>query len=588
MRKPNYRTVATDHNATIGGTVAAAGGTVMEAPEPVFRIDAEGAVRYANAAASELLRMLSSGLGSDLPADWVASIRELSPNVAGCAEISAGERVFDIHASPQTDNGWVTVHAHDVTHHKVAALDAQRLAHLDALTGLPTRSVFQDQLGQVLAVARRSKRMAAVLVIGLDDFKFINETQGHASGDNLLQTTAERLSRCLRATDIVARLGGDEFAIIQPEPTGADGIDQLARRLNAALRAPVSTENGEILPAASIGIAVFPDDAEDADKLLHHADIALDRCKAAGGDDHRFFIAEMNAEVQRKHALEHDLRLAIDRETLEVHYQPKLDLATGRITGMEALVRWIDPVHGFVSPAEFIPIAETSRLIIPLGDWVLREACRRTKEWNDAGLGPLKVAVNLSAVQFGNATLLNDLSAALAETGLAPELLELEITETAAMDNAAQASEVFAGISELGISLAIDDFGTGYSSLSYLKNFPVQRIKIDKAFVDDIGQTAKGGAIARAITTLGESFDMAVTAEGVETAEQMAFLHGIECQEVQGYFVSKPLPVDAFSAFMRDFDPSPFRPALDQSGFDWRVQQKNWRRGLLGDLKAFA
>lgn len=568
MRKPDYRTVANDHNTNAEESNAVVD-SVMEAPEPVFRIDAEGVVRYANEAASDLLRTFSPGLGSDLPTDWLTSIRKLAPNGDERAELSVGERIFDICVSARTDSGWVTVHAHDVTHHKVAALDAQRLAHLDVLTGLPTRSVFQDQLAQVLAVARRSNRLAAVLVIGLDDFKFINETQGHASGDVLLQMTAERLSRCLRATDIVARLGGDEFAIIQPEPAGAEGIDQLARRLNAALRAPVSTENGEILPAASIGIAVFPDDAEDADELLHHADIALDRCKAEGGDDHRFFIAEMNAEVQRRHVLEHDLRLAIDQEKLQVHYQPKLDLSTGRITGMEALVRWIDPVHGFVSPAEFIPIAETSRLIIPLGDWVLREACRRTKQWNDAGLGPLKVAVNLSAVQFRNGTLLDDLRAALAETKLAPELLELEITETAAMDNAEQASAVFAGIAELGISLAIDDFGTGYSSLSYLKNFPVQRIKIDKAFVDDIGQTAKGGAIARAVTTLGQSFDMAVTAEGVETAEQMAFLHGVACQEVQGYFVSKPLPVDSFEEFMQTFDPSPFRPAPDQASFDW-------------------
>jgi diguanylate cyclase (GGDEF)-like protein len=562
-----------------------AAGIVMEAPEPIFRIDADGIVRYANAKAGELLRPFGSGLGSALPGYWLEPVRALLQSEDERTEISVGERVFDVCASPRADSDWITVQAHDVTHYKAAALDAERQAHLDSLTGLATRSVFRDQLAQTLAMAKRQGRLVGVLVIGLDDFKLINETKGHGAGDDLLRITAERLNRCLRATDLVARLGGDEFAILQPEPAGTAGVDRLARRLNAALREPLTLGGDEVFPAASIGAAVYPDDADDADELLHHADIALDRCKAEGGDRHRFFIAEMNDEVQRRHALEHELRLAIEREVLELHYQPKLDLATGRVAGMEALVRWIHPEMGFVSPAEFIPIAETSRLIIPLGDWVLREACRRTRDWNDAGLGPLKVAVNLSAVQFRNPTLLDDLRRALAETGLPPAYLELEITETAAMDDAEKASEVFDGIARLGISLAIDDFGTGYSSLSYLKNFPVQRIKIDKAFVDDIGHSAKGGAIARAVTTLGQSFDMAVTAEGVETAEQMAFLHGIACQEVQGYFVSKPLPPDAFAAFMQGFDPSPFRPALDRSGLDWNQQRSKWRRGLLDGLE---
>jgi len=267
---------------------------------------------------------------------------------------------------------------------------------------------------------------------------------------------------------------------------------------------------------------------------------------------------------------------------LDVHYQPKLDLESSRITGMEALVRWIDPEQGFISPAEFIPIAESSHLIIPLGNWVLKEACRRTKEWNDAGFGPLKVAVNLSAAQFGHPELLDDLAAALLETGLKPGLLELEITETAAMDDAERASVVFEGIAKLGVSLAIDDFGTGYSSLSYLKNFPVQRIKIDKAFVDDIGESVNGGAIAHAVTTLGQSFGMDVTAEGVETAEQLAYLRSIDCQEIQGYFISKPLAKDDFAEFVAAFDPAAVAEAPVESHLDWNAQRRQWRRGLLG------
>jgi diguanylate cyclase (GGDEF)-like protein len=431
-------------------------------------------------------------------------------------------------------------------------------------------------------MARRTKRMAAVLIVGLDHFKVINETLGHAAGDVLLRVTAERLDRCMRDTDTVARLGGDEFAVIQPEPANADSTAQLARRLNAALRAPVIWKDREILPAASIGIAMFPDDCEDADELLHHADIALDRCKIEGGDDFRFFVTEMHDAVQRRRAIEHDLRGAIEDERLDVHYQPKLDLESGRITGMEALVRWIDPEHGFISPAEFIPIAESSHLIIPLGNWVLKEACRRTKEWNDAGFGPLKVAVNLSAAQFGHPELLDDLAAALLETGLKPGFLEFEITETAAMDDAERASVVFEGIAKMGVSLAIDDFGTGYSSLSYLKNFPVQRIKIDKAFADDIGESVNGGAIAHAVTTLGQSFGMDVTAEGVETAEQLAYLRSIDCQEIQGYFISKPLPKDEFGKFLTSFDPSSVEIAPNEGHLDWNAQRRQWRRGLLG------
>lgn len=583
MNTPESQTAA--QTAAVDADTAQLLGAVINAPEPIFRIDANGIVKYANQAAGDLLGTLPAALGQSLPESWRDQLAE-AVAADGRVEISLGERVFDICAISGGGSDLTTVHLHDVTHHKIAALEAQRRAHQDPLTGLATRAVFQERLAHTLALARRMKRLAAVLIVGLDDFKVINETLGHAAGDALLCATAARLDRCMRDTDTVARLGGDEFAVIQPEPFNVDATAQLARRLNASLRVPVEWQGREILPAASIGIATYPDDSEDADELLHHADIALDRCKSDGGDDYRFFVTEMNDAVQRRRAIEHDLRAAIEEERLNVHYQPKFDLASGRITGMEALVRWIDPTHGFVSPAEFIPIAETSHLIIPLGLWVLREACRRTKVWNDAGFGPLKVAVNLSAAQFRHPTLLDDLARALSDTGLTPGLLELEITETAAMNDAERASVVFAGIAEMGVSLAIDDFGTGYSSLSYLKNFPVQRIKIDKAFVDDIGETINGGAIAHAVTTLGQSFGMDVTAEGVETAEQMAYLRSIDCQEVQGYFISRPLPWDEFGRFLETFDPASVQTDQDEKHMDWSAQRRQWRRGLLGGVEA--
>jgi diguanylate cyclase (GGDEF)-like protein len=584
MNKPEPRNSA---SATVDLETAQLLGAVVNAPEPIFRVDKDGTVKYANRVASELLAAMPAALGSPLPDNWRERLQN-ALDAEGRVEISIGERVYDIVAISGGGSDLTTVHLHDVTHHKVAALEAQRRAHEDPLTGLATRHVFLQQLAHTLALARRKKRLAAVLIIGLDDFKAINETLGHAAGDALLQATANRLDRCLRDTDTLARLGGDEFAVIQPEPSNADGSAQLARRLNAALREPVTWQDREIVPAASIGIAMYPDDSEDADELLHHADIALDRCKFEGGDDYRFFVTEMNDTIQRRRAIEHDLRAAIEEERLDVHYQPKFDLTTGCITGMEALVRWIDPNHGFVSPAEFIPIAETSHLIVPLGDWVLKKACRDTKAWNDAGLGPLKVAVNLSAVQFRHPALLDDLAAALFETKLEPGLLELEITETAAMNDAERAQEVFAGIARMGISLAIDDFGTGYSSLSYLKNFPVQRIKIDKAFVDDIGQSVNGGAIAHAVTTLGQSFGMDVTAEGVETAEQLAYLRAIDCQEAQGYLISKPLPAVEFAKFLENFDAGALLATPEEAKFDWNAQRRKWRRGLLGRVQAFA
>ncbi len=412
---------------------------------------------------------------------------------------------------------------------------------------------------RTVSLAQRSKRLAAVHVVGLDQFKSINESKGHEIGDKLLCEVGERLKAVIRVSDMVARIGGDEFGIVQVEPADADGIGVVAEKVKTALSAPFEIDGEDVECSASIGVAVYPDDARAPDELLRNADIALDHGKNTGGGDYRFFVSKMNEDIQRRRAVEEELRLAIDRQELEVHYQPKLDLASSRISGMEALVRWNHPDMGFLSPAEFIPIAERSRLIVPLGDWVLGEACRRAKQWNDAGLGPLKVAVNLSAVQFHAPSLIDRIKATLEETGLDADYLELEITETVAMEDAETAIDVFEDVTDLGVALSIDDFGTGYSSLSYLKSFPVHRIKIDKAFIDDIGTEFNRGAIARAVTTLGHSFGMEITAEGVEEEDQVVFLHGLACNELQGYYFSKPLKDDDFRAFVEAYDPAPFQ-----------------------------
>jgi len=352
----------------------------------------------------------------------------------------------------------------------------------------------------------------------------------------------------------VARSGGDEFGVIQVEPNNADSIAILAQKLLKSLEQPFKIDGRDVHSNASIGITIFPDDAEKPEEILRNADMALYHGKGEGRGTYNFFVTKMNDEVQRRRAIEDDMRAGLERGEFVLHYQPKLHIRSNRITGMEALIRWNHPQQGFMSPAEFIPVAERSKLIVPIGEWVLREACARNKAWTDAGLGPIKVAVNLSAVQIHETDLTATVRGVLEETGLDASQLELEITESLAMRNAEATIELFTELSEFGVSVSIDDFGTGYSSLSYLKDFPIQRIKIDKAFIDDIGSDENPGAIARAVTTIGHSFGMEITAEGVETEDQLTFLHSLDCDEIQGYYFSRPLPEDQLGEFLKNFE----------------------------------
>lgn len=525
-----------------------------EDPSPVLRVAVDSSVLYANAPARALLGLWQITLGDRLPPPWDQTVDGvLRSGEAGEFELTAGERIFNLTFQPLAAAGYVNIYGRDITEGKKAEERLRHSANHDVLTGLPNRALFLDRMEQALLRARRSAAMVAVHVLDLDHFKDVNDTMGHAAGDALIQGVAQRLTHCVRESDTVGRLGGDEFGIIQVDPSGPEGMATLAQKVVNSLARPLFIEGQNVHTGVSIGVSVYPDDTEEPEQIMRNSDMALYQAKGEGRGTYRFFVARMNEEAQRRRAIEADLRAAIDRAEFVLHYQPKLNIKTGRVTGMEALIRWQHPEHGFCSPAEFIPVAERSKLIVPIGSWVLKEACERNKAWQDAGLSAVTVAVNLSAVQFRERNLIDEVRRTLDDSGLEGRFLELEITEGVAMDDAEETIRLFSALSELGLSLSIDDFGTGYSSLSYLKNFPVQRIKIDKAFVDDIGTDENSGAIARAVTMLGQSFGMEVTAEGVETEEQLEFLKDLGCDEIQGYLFSRPLDADAFQSFLDEY-----------------------------------
>ena len=531
-------------------------GFAEECPEPILRVSPEGIVLFVNDPANFLLRSWRVGIGDTLPPPWRDTLTAL---VAGddslaTVEMECEGRIFALTLQPVRTLGYINIWGRDMTAARRAEAEAQRVVHHDPLTGLPNRTLFLDRLEQTVLQARRARTQAAVHLVDLDYFKEINDTAGHSVGDGILKAVAERLLATVRDSDTVARLSADEFAVIQGDLRESEGADVLARKILDGFKTPLSVDGQAHKCSASVGVSLFPDDGEDAPEILRHADLALFHAKSEERGSHRFFIAKMNETVQRRRVIEQDLSVALDRQEFILHYQPKLDIRTGTVGGMEALIRWSHPEKGFLSPGEFIPVAERSRLIVPIGEWSLFEACRRTKAWHDAGLPKAKAAVNLSAVQLREKTLVESVKWILDATDLDPAYLELEITESVAMRDVEDTVQLFKRLADLGLSLSIDDFGTGYSSLSYLKRFPVKRIKIDRAFIADIGADRNSGAIARAVTTLGHGFGMEITAEGVETKEQLDFLLDIGCDEIQGYFFSRPLNGDDFAKFIGALD----------------------------------
>ena len=427
-----------------------------------------------------------------------------------------------------------------------------RLAQFDDLTGLPNRSTFNQRLQHALAQAQRHAKPLAVLFIDLDRFKIINDTLGHDAGDRVLRQVSERFGECLRESDTVARVGGDEFVVLIEELPDPVHVASVAQKILAAVAEPFILEAQEFRITASIGISTYPDDSADLPTLLKNADLAMYRAKEQGKNNYQFYSAQMNVHSVERLTLESGLRRAVERHEFVLHYQAKIEMQSGRITGMEALVRWQPPGKPLVPPAQFIPLAEETGLIVPIGEWVLKTACARNKYWQDRGLPPLRVAVNLSPRQFAHEQLLQDVARILAETGLDPATLEFEITESMVMHNPQHAVKLLNELKAMGIHLSIDDFGTGYSSLSYLKRFPIDSVKIDRSFIRDIPDDPDDAAITQAIIAMAHGLRLTVIAEGVETTGQVRFLRDHGCDEIQGYYFSKPLPEAEFLRLLQD------------------------------------
>lgn len=432
----------------------------------------------------------------------------------------------------------------DITEHKQAEEHMRHLAHYDVLTDLPNRVLFYDRLGQALIKAQRSRSKSAVMFLDLDRFKVINDTLGHSIGDLLLQEVAQRLTDCVRQGDTVSRMGGDEFVILLPELGDADDAYLVAQKLLNAASRPFVLQGHELQVSASIGISFYPDDGANAETLMKNADVAMYRAKEVGRNNYQFYHADMNARSFERLAMETSIRRALEKEQFELYYQPRYIVPGGRIAGVEALIRWRHPDLGLVSPAQFIPLAEDAGLILPIGEWVLKQAAWQGKAWQKAGLPPLFISVNVSARQFRQTGFAGTVARILHDTGFDPHYLELELTETTLMTNTEENIETLEKLKSMGIRIAIDDFGTGYSSLGYLKRLPVDILKIDRSFVSDVTDNRDDAAIVEAIIAMAQSLKLQVIAEGVETAGQLEFLQAHQCNEIQGFYFSRPLPAE--------------------------------------------
>jgi diguanylate cyclase (GGDEF)-like protein/PAS domain S-box-containing protein len=439
---------------------------------------------------------------------------------------------------------------HDVSLARAMTRKMTHLAQHDSLTDLPNRVLLNDRLREAIILSSRHQRKLSVLFLDLDRFKHINDSLGHVVGDRLLQSVARRLFTCVRSSDTVGRLGGDEFVVLLWEMRRAEDAAMTAAKILETVRTPHLIDEHELHITGSIGIVTYPDDGTDVGTLMKRADLAMYHAKETGRDSYQFFKSEMNARAIERQSLEDGLRNAIERQELVLHYQPKLDLATGGIVGAEALIRWRHPQRGLVPPGQFITIAEDCGLIVPIGRWVLREACRQARAWQIAGLPPLCVAINISAVELRAPGFVSGVRAILKEAGLEPRYLELELTETVLIEDSRTVADVLKELRDIGVLLALDDFGTGYSSLSHLRRFPIDALKIDQSFVRDLTLDEDDAGIVTAVIGMGKSLHMRVVAEGVETREQLEILQEQGCPQGQGYYFCRPVPAEEFGQLL--------------------------------------
>jgi diguanylate cyclase (GGDEF)-like protein/PAS domain S-box-containing protein len=506
----------------------------------------------------EVFRIIDSTTRATARNPMAVAIREnktmaLTPNCVLIRRDGVEAAIEDSTAPIHDRRGQVTgavMVFHDVSTARALSSKMVHLAQHDSVTDLPNRTLLKDRLTQAIASACRHRQELAVMFLDLDRFKHINDSLGHAIGDRVLQSVAQRLRACVRASDTVSRQGGDEFVILLSQLTHAQDAAVSASKILAALAMPHRIDQHELHLSASIGIVTYPDDGTDAETLMKHADFAMYHAKDAGRNNYQFFELDMTERAVERQCLENGLHHALERREFELYYQPKMNLATGAVIGVEALIRWRHPERGLVSPAQFIPIAEECGFIVPIGRWALREACRQGRAWQHAGLEPVRIAVNISAVELRARDFVAGVRTILTETGLHPRCLELELTETFLMQDSKSTVGVLQALKAMGLHLALDDFGTGFSSLSYLKRFPIDTLKIDQSFVRDVTTDADDASIVSAVISMGKSLHMQVVAEGVETRAQLEFLQELSCPEGQGYYFSPPVVAAKFAQLM--------------------------------------
>jgi diguanylate cyclase (GGDEF)-like protein/PAS domain S-box-containing protein len=507
---------------------------------------------------AEVLRILDANSPETIPNPMGMAVEQnrtvhLPPNGIlirrDGSEIPIEDSVAPIHDREGQVTGAVIVFR-DVSAARTMALQMAHSAQHDHLTGLPNRMLLNDRVGQAINLAHRHTKKVAVLFLDVDGFKHINDSLGHPVGDKLLQSIASRLVDCVRGSDTVSRQGGDEFVVLLSEVEQPEDAAISARRMLQAVAQSHSIDHHDLHVTSSIGISIYPDDGPDAETLIKNADTALYQAKEKGRQSHQFFEFAMNVQAVERQSIEEMLRRALQRNDFRLHYQPKINLRTGEIIGAEALIRWTHPVRGPITPAQFIPVAEDCGLILPIGKWVLREACKQARVWLDAGLNLPTMAVNISAMQFRDENFLEGVFAILEDTGLDPRSLELELTESVLMKHADSAASILKSLKAKGVQLAIDDFGTGYSSLSYLRKFPVDALKIDQSFVRQITTAPAETTIVAAVISMGRSMKLRVVAEGVETQEDLAFLQAHQCDEAQGYYFSPAVPPEKFAKLL--------------------------------------